>query len=87
MSEKKLNVQIFSSNKIIVLEILDNYALTFSFQQQISSFNKFDAADLEIFFGQGFYTFEKHLVIFTEKVYGMLSKLVPSIDICNCPLP
>ena len=36
-----------------------------SLQHQISSFNKFDVADLEIFFGQGFYTSEKHLVIFT----------------------
>ena len=37
---------------------------------------KFDGADSRIFFGQGFYTFEKHLVIFTERGYGMLSKLV-----------
>ena len=57
-----------------------------SFQQQISSFKKFNVADLEILFGQGFYTSEKHLVISTEKVYGMLSKLVPSIDTCNCCL-
>ena len=61
-----------------------------SLQQQISPFKKFDVADLEIFFGQGFYTCEKHLVTFT-KVYGMLLLvvlvLVPSIDICNCRLP
>ena len=59
----------------------------FSFQQQSSSFKKFDVADLKIFFGQGSYTSGKHLVIFTEKGYGVLSKLVPSIDICNCRLP
>ena len=46
-----------------------------SFQQKSSSFKKFDVADLEIFFGQGSCTSEKHLVIFTEKGYGMLSKL------------
>ena len=48
---------------------------------------KFDGADSRIFFGQGFYTFEKHLVIFTERGYGMLSKLVFSIDIYDCRLP
>ena len=77
----------FRLTKLLSLKFSIITLLRVSFQQQISSFNKFDAANLEIFFGQGFYTFEKHLVIFTEKVYGMLSKLVPSIDICNCPLP
>ena len=84
-------MQIFSSNKIIDLEFLFNYALIilfcFSFRQQISSLKKFDVADLGIFLGQGFYTSEEHLVIFTEKVYEMLSKLIPSIDIYNCRLP
>ena len=58
-----------------------------SFQQQISSFKKFNVADLETCFGQGFYTSEEHLIISTEKVYGMLSKLVLSIDTCKCCLP
>ena len=37
--------------------------LCFSFLQQIFSFKKFDVADLGIFFGQAFYTSDKHLVI------------------------
>ena len=59
----------------------------FSFRQQIFSLKKFDIADLGILFGQGFYTSEKYLVIFGEKGYGTSSKLIPSIDICNCHLP
>ena len=43
----------------------------FSFRQQILSLKKFDVADLGIFFGQGFYTSEKRLVIFTERAYGI----------------
>ena len=41
----------------------------FSYQQQISSFNNFDVADLEIFFGQSFYTFEKQVKISTFNRY------------------
>ena len=55
--------------------------LCFSFLQQIFSFKKFDVADLGIFFGQAFYSSDKHFVIFTEEGCGMISKLVLSIDI------
>ena len=40
-----------------------------SYQQQISSFNNFDVADLEIFFGQSFYTSEKQVKISTFNRY------------------
>ena len=76
--QKKLSVQIFSSNEINVVEIT---LFCFSFQQQILSFKESHVADLGIFLAQVGNTSEKHLVIFTEKDYGMLSKLVPSIDI------
>ena len=77
----------FHRTKLLSLKLSKITLFCVSFQQQILSFKKFDVADLEVFFGQGIYTSEKHLVISTEKGCGMLSKLVPSIDICNCLLP
>ena len=56
----------------------------FSFQQQILSFKKLNVADLGIFLDKVFTVF--YLVIFVEKGYRMLSKLVPSIDILQLSL-
>ena len=56
----------------------------FSFQQQILSFKKLIVADLGIFLDKVFTVF--YLVIFAEKEYRMLSKLVPSIDILQLSL-
>ena len=58
-------MQIFHRTKSLSLKFTIITLFCVYFQQKISSFNKFDVADLEILIGQGFYTSEKHLVIFT----------------------